>query len=122
MNYKNIFESNYFSVFTIVLFLFLLACSVKAKNGVVGLSTKDCYPERKSIENKMDVFVSVSDVGDNSILILINDDTQRYIPCNLPKGIKEGDKLKVSFTLKEIQPHERWPGNPCLLTSIDVLK
>ena len=106
----------------IVLSMIVESCSIKSKDGVDGLSLKDCYSDRKNQETISNIEVVIKDIADQLMLTPTKDDSQRYAPCNIPKGYKNGDKLIVTLTLKEIYPQERWAGSPCLLTMVELIK
>lgn len=80
-----------------------------------------CFKERKSMEKISDLNVIV--VKDGALLFLesLKDDTKQYTPCNLPEKYNNGDKITVTITLKEIFPHERWAGHPCIIHDIKDL-
>jgi hypothetical protein len=99
----------------------LNSCSLKVasgQDGKDGLAKEDCYPDRKTVESKSLFEAKIMLIGEEMYLVPVDDDTQRYSPCNLPAGYKENDKVKVALDIKEIQPHERWAGTPCVITNI----
>ena len=103
-----------------VLVVSLIACkSFVGKSGHDGLSTADCYPERKTIETLINQSGTIIKVAETYV-ILSQDGNSRYLACNLPATYnKEGIKVKYALNVKEIFPNERLIATPAYLTEIN---
>lgn len=102
----------------------MIGCSVnKGKDGLPGLKTDDCYKERKTVSTVVDQEAKLSLIGETWVMILVNDDTQRYGACNMVEyTFAEGDKVIFSADVKETMPNERWAFIPCVLKKLDQVK
>jgi hypothetical protein len=110
----------FFSIFTL---LFLAACSkiskAKTKNtDLMIINLEDCHIDRKNVSNIVNMEGKMSFLADSWVITLSNDDTQRYLACNLPtQEFKEGQIVIFGADVKEIFAHERRFATPCVLTS-----
>ncbi len=77
---------------------------------------QDCYDNRKIIKEIVDVEGIVMSVGD--FFVIRVGDNMRYQPCELPKSLKNDDKVVFSGEVKEIFQNERRAGRPIVLSKI----
>jgi hypothetical protein len=73
---------------------------------------------RKTIEMIKDVEAVIEITPSFTFINQKNDDSKRYVACNLSNDIKNGQKIVFSAEIKEIFPNERWAGTPIKLTSL----
>ncbi len=75
----------------------------------------DCMTDRKEVK-KMTMVQGVVEMINKEPHIFIKEASARLIACNNPAGLKAGDSVVFSANIKEIYPHERRSGTPCVLT------
>lgn len=106
MNQKIIF-------FLIASVLFSLSCfSQHAYKKAVKLS-KACSYQNRKVVNSLKNQVAILSRENEFYILAIKD--QRYIPCNLPAGIKS-KSIMISGSILQIFPNERLMGTPFKLT------
>ena len=105
-----------FIFFLIVSIAFSCSCFSQAYKKQVKLGKSCSYQNRKvasSIKNKVAILSK-----ENEFYILTIKD-QKYIPCNLPAGIKS-KSIMISGSILEIFPNERLMATPLRLTKASV--
>ncbi len=76
---------------------------------------EDCMSDRKEVK-KMTMAQGVIEIINSAPHIFIKEESTRLIACNNPANLKKGDIVIFSANIKEIYPHERRSGTPCVLT------
>jgi len=86
-------------------------------SGSMSIDAADCHADRKVVK-EMTAEHAVVQVINNAPHLYIEATSTRLIPCNCPEGLKDGQKVMFSAQVKEIFPHERRSGTPCVLSQI----
>lgn len=105
----------------ILLAIILLASACKNEEVASELASISCdYDSRKTVEMIKNVEAIIEITQNFTFINHKNDDSKRYIACNLPSDIKNGQNIVFSAEVKEIYPNERWAGTPIKLTSLTL--
>jgi hypothetical protein len=101
-------------IFLLSIVILIAACQ---KENVAELSSISCeYDSRKTVEVIKNVEAVIEITPSFTFINQKNDDSKRYVACNLSNDIKNGQKIVFSAEIKEIFPNERWAGTPIKLT------
>ncbi len=103
-----------------IIFSILILSSACQKEDVATIDSMDCYSDRKTIETIKDIEAVIEITPSFTFINQKNDNSKRYVACNLSNDIKNGQNIVFSANLKEICPNERWAGQPIVITSMTL--
>jgi len=105
--------------------ILLMGCEQKevAADSLASVAGACSYDGRKTVEVLKNVEAVVEVVENFTFLVPKNDNSKRYIACNLPDNLtnlKKGQIVAFDADVKEIFPNERWAGVPIKITKFTI--
>lgn len=106
----------------LVFAILLMGCEKKEDelSSIASLASDCSYDSRKTVEVLKSTEAAIQIVENFTFIVPKSDQNKRYVACNLPENLKEGQGLVFEGEVKEIYPNERWAGTPIKLTKITI--
>ncbi|MFN3850892.1 MAG: hypothetical protein ACK4NY_15770 [Spirosomataceae bacterium] len=102
--------------------ILLMGCEQKevAADSLASVAGACSYDGRKTVEVLKNVEAVIQIVENFTFIVPKGDQNKRYLACNLPDNLKEGQRVAFDADVKEIFPNERWAGVPIKITKFTI--
>ncbi|MCP3932800.1 MAG: hypothetical protein GY705_27320 [Bacteroidetes bacterium] len=76
----------------------------------------DCYGGRLIVDEVEEILRFEKRIDS----ILIQKNQEKFVACNYPDSMIIGQLYKVKLKILKTEPHEKWVGQPCEITKIEI--